>query len=337
MMFTNKKNNKLLLSLLAVIMVVMLAACGAGGTTKPSETPPTSAPVNSTEPVSTKAPEQLDGEQSTYPFTIKDSSGFELTIEKAPAKVVTILSSETEILYAIGAGEQVVGVDEYSNYPAEATEKPKVGDVTTNIEAVLALEPDLVYASSTMNTAAVEQLRALNINVYATDPKSYDEVIEKIESIGKIMNKQKEAAEVTAHMQSVKDEVTSKVKDAAKKSVYFEVSEGWTVGGGEFIDQLITLVGGANIAAEQTGWFEVDNEQVIKQNPEVILFSSYGGETSSIIDGLAARPGWDAIDAVKNKAIFPINDDHVSRVGPRLADALLEMSAAVHPELFAAK
>ena len=333
-MFTNKK---LLLSLLAIIMVVMLAACGGSGTNKPSATPSASAPVISTEPAASNAPEQPAEAQTSYPFTIKDSSGFELTIEKAPAKVVSILSSETEILYAIGAGEQVVGVDEYSNYPAEAAEKPKVGDVTTNIEAVLALEPDLVFASSTMNTSAVEQLRALNINVYATDPKTYDEVVEKIEWIGKIMNKQKEAAAVAQHMQSVKTEVTSKVKDAAKKSVYFEVSEGWTVGGGEFIDQLITLVGGSNIAAEQTGWFEVNNEQVIKQNPEIILFSSYGGETSSIIDGLAARPGWDAIEAVKNKAIFPINDDHVSRVGPRLADALLEMSAAVHPELFGAK
>ena len=336
-MSENKKwNKRIMLSLLAVILTVMLAACGAGGTNQPSAAPPSNAASSSPETTATKAPEQ-QSEQTVYPFTIKDSSGFDLTIEKAPAKVVSILSSETEILYAIGAGEQVVGVDEFSNYPPEALEKPKVGDVTTNIEAVLALEPDLVLASSTMNAAAVEQLRALNINVYATDPKTYDEVIEKIELIGKIMNKQKEASDVAAHMQSVKAEVTDKIKDAAKKSVFFEVSEGWTVGSGEFINELITLVGGSNIAAEQQGWFEVDNEQVIKQNPEVILFSSYGGDTNSLVDGIAARSGWDAIDAVKNKAIFPINEDLVSRVGPRLADALQAMSAAVHPELFGAK
>ncbi|MEF2244466.1 ABC transporter substrate-binding protein [Paenibacillus sp. IITD108] len=335
-MWKNKKwNKRMLLSLLAVILTAMLAACGAGSTNQPSATPSSSSAASTPETTASPTPDQEA--ETAYPLTLKDSTGFELTFEKAPAKVVSILSSETEILYAIGAGEQVVGVDDFSNYPPEALEKPKVGDVTTNIEAVLALEPDLVLASSTMNTAAVEQLRALNINVYATDPKTYDEVAQKIELIGKIMNKQNEAAAVAGHMLTVKSEVTDKIKDAAKKSVFFDVSDGWTVGSGEFIDELISLAGGSNIAAEQQGWFEADNEMVIKHNPDVILFSSYGGDTNALVDGIAARSGWDAIEAVKNKAIFPINEDLVSRVGPRLADALQAMSAAVHPELFEAK
>jgi iron complex transport system substrate-binding protein len=247
--------------------------------------------------------------------------------------VVTLVPSETEAIYAIGSGDQVVGVDEYSNYPEEAASKPKVGNMTTNIEAVTALNPDLVLASSSMNTEAITKLRELNITVFATDPLTYDAVIAKIETLGKIMDKQTEATAVADNMRAVKQQVTDAVKDAEKKKVYLEFSPGWTVGTGTFLDELLTLAGGQNIAAAKQGWFEVSAEEVVAQNPQMIIYPNLKEDPNPIVVGIESRPGWDVIDAVKNKQMYGVTEDPFVRVGPRLSDALLELAKVIHPDL----
>ncbi|WP_435163136.1 ABC transporter substrate-binding protein [Paenibacillus glycanilyticus] len=323
--------SKLMLAMLMAAILVFMAACGANkaNTNDAGNAGASASPIQSEQPAESPAA----AAETVYPFKVTDATGTELTFEKAPAKVVSLAPSETEVLYAVGAGEEVAGVDSYSNYPEEAASKPKVGDMTTNIEAVAALNPDLVVASSTMNTDAVEQLRKLNITVLATDPKTYDETIAKIETIGKIMNKNTEAAQVATHMRDVKQQVTDAVKDAPKKLVYLEFSPGWTVGSGTFLDELLTIAGGTNVGASQAGWYEVSAEEVVKQNPEIILYPDLGEDPNPIVTGINSRPGWDAIDAVKNKQMFEVGNDETSRVGPRLADALLQVAKALHPDL----
>ncbi|WP_169082964.1 ABC transporter substrate-binding protein [Paenibacillus sp. PL91] len=324
----NRNMMKLLFGLLLTMMLVFTAACGAS---KDTENQAGNTPA-STEQAATNEPAPTDN-SSGYPLTIKDDTGTEMTFEQAPTKVVTLVPSETEAIYAIGSGEQVVGVDEYSNYPEEAASKPKVGDMTTNIEAVAALDPDLVLASTSMNTEAITKLRELNIPVYATDPLTYDAVIAKIENLGHIMNKHKEAAAVAEHMRAVKQQVTDAVKDAEKKKVYLEFSPGWTVGSGTFLDELLTLAGGINIAAASPGWYEVSAEEVVKENPAFIIYPALKEDPNPIVVGIEGRPGWNVIDAVKNKQMHAVTEDPLVRVGPRLADGLLELAKVIHPDL----
>lgn len=328
---------KAAMSLLLIMMMVFLAACGGnnvvdnenqngGGTQKEQG----AANEPSAEPSQEPAKEPVE---TVYPITVTDVTGTELTLEKAPTTIVSLVPSETETIFAVGAGEYVAGVDGWSNYPEETASVAKIGDVTTNIEAVVALNPDLILASSTMNTDAIAKLRELNLNVYASNPTKYDEVIAHIEEIGKMVNKQADASEVANRMREVKEQVVNAVKDAEPKKVYLEFSPGYTVGSGEFLDELVTLAGGINISASQPGWFEVNAEEVITQNPEIIIYPDFGEEKSSIVAGIEARPGWETIDAVKNNRLVAVTNDPLVRVGPRLADGLLELAKAIHPEL----
>ncbi|MFD0711413.1 ABC transporter substrate-binding protein [Paenibacillus sp. GCM10027626] len=272
---------------------------------------------------------------TAYPLSIKDATDTELVFEAAPQKVVTLLPSETEIMYAIDAGAELVGVDDFSNYPEDTATKTKVGGMEANIEAIVGMKPDLVLASSSMNKPVIDKLRELNVKVYASDPKTYDAVVEKIGTIGQIMDKAAKAAEVQEHMKDAKKQVEDAVKDAARPKVYLEFSPGWTVGKGEFLDELITIAGGTNIA-EETSWYEIDPEQVIKQNPDVIIYASMTvaeGETNPILDAIQKRPGWDTIQAMKDKKLFEVDQDPLVRVGPRLAEGLLEVAKKLHPEL----
>ncbi|WP_419873194.1 helical backbone metal receptor [Candidatus Pristimantibacillus sp. PTI5] len=326
----NRNTMKFLLGLLLVMMLVVTSACGAN---KNADNQSNNQAANAEQPATTEPTPDASAQTTVYPLTMKDDTGTEITFEKQPAKVVTLVPSETETIYAIGSGEQVVGVDQWSDYPEEAASKPKVGDMTTNIEAVVALNPDLVLASSSLNTEAITKLRALNIAVYATDPLTYDAVIAKIENLGHIMNKQSEATAVADHMREVKQQVSDAVKDAEKKKVYLEFSQGWTVGSGTFLDELLGLAGGNNISAGSPGWYEVNAEEVVTQNPELIIYPDLKEDPNPIVAGIDSRPGWDVIDAVKNKQMFAVTENPLVRVGPRLADGLLELAKVIHPDL----
>lgn len=320
--------------LLAVLMLTMLlAACSGNNGNEASPAPTVSAQPETEETMAPETEQPESSGETEYPLTVVDDTGTELVLEKAPTAVVSLAPSETETIFAIGGGAVVVGVDTNSNYPAEVDGLAQIGDYVTNIEAVAALNPDLVLASSTMNEEAVTKLRELDIPVYATDPKSYEDVIAKVEELGTMMNMTDGAKAVADKMQGVLQQVTDAVKDAEKKRVFLEMSPGWTVGSGEFLDGLITLAGGKNIAASQPGWFEVNVEEVIAQNPEIIIYPDFGEEKSSIVAGIEARPGWAEIDAVKNGKLIAVANDPLVRVGPRLADSLLELAKAIHPEL----
>jgi iron complex transport system substrate-binding protein len=320
------------MAVMLVLMLALIAACGGKAEVSPSPSP-SSAVEQTASAEPTETPEAPAAAQTEYPLTITDETGTELTFEKAPAAVVTLVPSETETIFAIGGGSTVVGVDQWSNYPEEANSIAKIGDMKTNIEAVAALNPELIMANSSMNGDAITQLRELGYAVYATNPKTYDAVVAKVEELGKIMNLQEKAGEVAKHMTDVKQQVTDAVKGAEAKKVFLEFSPGYTVGSGEFLDELITLAGGANIASSVAGWHEVNAEEVITQNPEIIIYPDFGEEKSSILTAIESRPGWDAIDAVKNKNMHMVTNDPLVRVGPRLADGLLEVAKVIHPDL----
>lgn len=284
-------------------------------------------------PEATAANEPMASSETIYPLKIKDGTGVELVFDKAPLRVTTIAASETEAVFAIGAGDKVFGVDEYSNYPEATNAKPKVGDMNTDLEALLATKPDVVFANTGLQKKVIDKLRALKIKVYATDPKTIDQVITKIENVGIIMNLQDNAKKVTNTMLAEKKLVIDALKNAPKKKVYLEFDPGWTVGDGEFLSEVITLAGGVNAVAGINGWFAVDPEAIIKANPDVILYSdiSYGEESN--YDIIVKRAGWNKITAIKNKQVLALKTDPLVRVGPRITKGLIDMAKAVHPDL----
>jgi iron complex transport system substrate-binding protein len=156
--------------------------------------------------------------------------------------------------------------------------------------------------------------------------------MEKIETVGQILDLQSGAAEVTATMREELKQVTDALQGVTPKKVYMEFSPGWTVGSGEYMDEVLTLAGGDNISKEKSGWFEVDPEAVIKANPAVIIYASNDEFDLGILKAIQERPGFDRIDAMKNKQLFPVDDNSISRVGPRLTKVLHDMAKAIHPD-----
>lgn len=322
------------LAVLMLSLILMLSLVGCGG----KEAKETASPTTSTGTVVTESPAaspsaEVRSDQTEYPLTVKDSTGTDVVFERAPERIVTLAPSETEIAFAVGAVDKVVGVDTNSDYPEAAASKNKIGDVNTDIEAVLALKPELVLAQSGMQFETVQKLRELNIKVYATDPKSIDQVMQKIEDVGLILNAQANAKQITDKMATDRDRITALLKDVTKKQVYLEFSPGWSVGKGEFLDELLTLAGGTNVAADQTGWFEINAEQIVKADPAIIIYGKDMMMGNMIYDEIMKRPGFDAITAIKNKDIYPVDSNLVSRVGPRLTDGLIEMAKVINPDL----
>jgi len=319
-----------LLSMTSVWLAVAVAACG--GTAE--EAPPAEQEqTQGAEQPAAEAP-AAEAEAAAYPLTVTDASGTEITLEKAPEKIVSIAPSETEVLFAVGAGAQVVAVDDWSDFPADVAALPRVGGLEANVEAILEQEPDLVVAGWTMSGATIEELRKLGLTVYAFETKTLDEAIAHIREMGKIVGHPEEAETVAAKMEadrkSVADAVAS-LTDAEKKKVYVEFSPGWTVGQGEFMDELLTTAGGVNVA-DQPGWYEISEEKIIEANPQVILYSKGVEGLEGMIKG---RAGWDKIDAMANGQLIAIDDNLISRPGPRITEALVEVAKALYPDRFA--
>lgn len=332
------------LMLLAALLAV-LAGCGVkeeNGGASPSASPSVSASASPTASASESASPSsaADGKHTEYPLTVQDATGQSFTFDKAPERIVSTSPAETEILFALGLGDKVVGVSDFDNYPAETKDKPKVGGITKpNEEAIVGLNPDLVVTGISMPDEVVQKLRGLKLNLYKTEPKTLDDIMQDILDLGVITDTQAKAEEIVASMkadiQKVKDAVAS-VKPEEKKKVYVEFSPGWTVGKGEFMDELISVAGGVNIAGDTTGWNEISEEKIVQSNPDVILYTlgvtdeKTGKTLEEIIRG---RSGWDKITAIKDNRVIGLDQDVLSRPGPRITQGLLDVAKAIYPDL----
>lgn len=338
--------------LITLVLAIMLAACGANDA-EPNSSSADSE--NNTQEVNQQ--EQQDAERESaseeeqaedpdqeaagtkYPLTITDASGEEFTFEQAPQRIVSIAPHQTEILFALGLGDRIVGVSEFDDYPEEAKSKPKVGNIHGNAEALLAVEPDIVFAGLSLNGSSVQGLRDLGVQVFTTEPTTIDEVIESILTIGVITDAQAAAEELAAKMRADKQAVidaVSGLSEDQKKKVYIEYDPLWTAGKGSFMDEMIVLSGGINIASDLDPWAQISSEAVIAADPDVIIYADVTDyETGNpLIDTIRSRPGWDGITAMKNDALVSIHADIISRYGPRITDALQQIAAGIYPELF---
>lgn len=313
----------------ALALLITLIGCNSGEETKR---------LNDNDPCSIDQKQQAsaDSEQTTYPITLKDASGVEVTFTKAPERIISIAPSETEVLYALGLGERVVGVDQWSDFPEEAKSKTKVGDMNVNVEKIISLKPDLIVGVQSMSKDTFKALRDLKQTVFTAEPKTVGQVIERIETIGLITNRQDAAQQVFAAMKAECQQVVealSTIKDKNRKKVYIEFDTMYSVGKGEFGHDLIELAKGINIGQEKTGWFQIDDEFVITENPDIILYASYNPQDPAQGEAIKQRSGWKTINAVKNNRVIALDVNMLSRPGPRITKSLLEIARGVYPEL----
>ncbi|OLC55348.1 MAG: hypothetical protein AUH85_09570 [Chloroflexi bacterium 13_1_40CM_4_68_4] len=257
---------------------------------------------------------------ASFPVTVTDFQDKSVSIAKRPDRIVSIGPSNTEFVFALGAGGRVVGVDDFSDEPAAAKEKDKVGGVKPNVEKIVSLRPDLVV-SVKISDGSLETLMSQGIVVLIVNPQSAGDVAKSAVLLGRAIGADGDA--LAKEIQTGIDAVRAKAAPLQKKRVYHEVDASdpnklYTVGPGSFIDDLIGIAGGINIAANAGSQYpQLSPEEIVRADPQVIVFASFGVTAEQI----AARPGWSVITAVKNKRIVKVEGSLLSRPGPRLGQA----------------
>ena len=259
--------------------------------------------------------------------TVTDMGGREITLKEPATRVVALTAADCEILYAIGAGETLVGRGEYCDYPAEVFDVPSVqSGYETNIEQIMALEPQVVLMGTmAQSLEQVEALEKAGIAVVVSDAQDIEGVYTAIRMIGTLMGYADNAEALVAEMQDTFAGLKELAAGDGSESVYFEVSPLqwglWTAGTGTFMDEITQLLGLKNAFADVEGWGEISEEQVIERAPDyIVTITMYYGEGPTPVEEILSRPGWEGIPAVAHGRILNLQNNELSRPGPRLAD-----------------
>ena len=273
--------------------------------------------------------------------TLTDDQGRKVSIPSNPQRIVSLDAPITEIVFALGLGDRLVGIDDYSNYPKETDNITKLGSALPGFstETIINQEPDLILTSA---GTIVQQLDGHGVPVFVLQPKDIAGIYEDIRLVGQITGKKKEADELVDNMTKRVEAVvtkTSALTEDQKPTVYYEVDatnpmSPYTVGSGTFQAELIELAGGRNIAASRSGWYTISIEEILDADPDIIILEDY--QYGVTPDSVATRSSaWASLTAVKEGHIYPIADpDLTSRYGPRIVDGLEELARMIHPELF---
>ena len=305
-----------------VAALLWLAACGAN-------TPAPSAATSTAAPSATAA---------AFPRTVTDSKGTSLTLDAAPKRIVSLSPAVTEVLFAIGAGSQVVASDRFSDFPVEAAKTAKLDYSQPSAESALALSPDLVVMTSRQQQQ-VPQFRALRLPVlYMEEPTSIDAAIENVRLYGGITGHPAEANALADSMRALVARVVAQVPSGADgPRVFYELSpELYSAAPNSFIGSMLTMLRARNVAeGAKTAFPQLSSEAVIAANPQVVLLADSGSTSGSqSLATVSARAGWSVIDAVKNGRVIGIDPNLGNRPGPRVVDGLEQMARALYPERF---
>ena len=273
------------------------------------------------------------------PGTYTDDMGREVNIEETPQRIVSHVPPITEILFALDLDERIVGVSDFCDYPEEARAKPSVGNYfNPSIESIVALNPDLVLTDG--HSDSIQQLDNLGINYLVIDPKDIDDIFEDIELLGNVIGIADRAGKLIDDMKADISSITGRVKDARRVKVFYvidatDLNNPWTAGPGSFVDSLISLAGGENIASGAVGaWTQFSIEQIISSDPEIIILPAAHGTAFVSTGLLEEHPAWRETTAVRQDGIHIIDGDLVDGYGPRIVQGLEEMARIIHPELF---
>ncbi|WP_335755145.1 ABC transporter substrate-binding protein [Thermococcus radiotolerans] len=275
-----------------------------------------------------------DAFQVSYPITVIDFAGRKVTLESEPQRIVSLAPSITESLFYIGAGDKVVGVTDYDDFPPAVKNITRVGGYGkyANLETIASLQPDLILADG-FSTDILDSLERI-APVIIVDPKNITDIYNALELLGRVTNREEGARSVAAEMKAEVSYVSAMVAGKPKVRTFFILSyyNGyWTAGAGTFVNDLITLAGGENIFDDVSGWGAASEEQIIARNPEVIIISPNAGiKPEDLCSGPLSE-----VDAVKNGHVYVLSDENlVVRPGPRIVHGLEEIAEYLHPDVF---
>jgi iron complex transport system substrate-binding protein len=277
-----------------------------------------------------------------FPVSLSDALGRSITLKKAPLRIISLAPSNTEILFALGLKERMVGVTDYCDYPLEAKSLPKIGGFSNpNLEQIVSLSPDLVLAARFNPMEVLDALHELGVPVFAIAPTTLEETLQSLGEIGKLTGKVDQAKVLESALRERIADVTEsvgKIPSGQRPKVLWGQLKApmYTAGPGSFIHDLITMAGGRNIASD-TGiaWPQLGLETIVTRNPDIIIVS--GQKPDAIekdIDRLQQVAGWNSIDAIKNRRVYEISLDLLGRPGPRLVTGLESLAHLLHPGLF---
>ncbi len=313
---------------LTLLLALFIAGCAPAST--PTEMP---APV-STEVPATEAP-------APAAITLTDGLGRPVVLNEAAQRVISLAPSNTEILFAVGAGDQVVGRDQYSDYPETAKDVTDIGSAfeALNTELIVSLKPDLIIAAEINTPEQVKALEDLGLTVYyLSNPTTLEEMYTNLEIVAQLTGHEADAATLIESLKVRVAAVDEKIMPLSSRiSVFYELdgtdpAKPYTAGKGTFITLLIDRAGGWNIASDIDGYPQLSLEQVVAADPAfIILGDSAYGVTPELV---SVRPGWDNLSAVKSGQVLPFDDNLLSRPGPRLVDGLETLAKLLRPELF---
>jgi iron complex transport system substrate-binding protein len=328
--------------MLRKLFLITLLALLSGACTS---TPPTpTAAITGESAAETAAPPESTAAPAVTPTpSIILSDGLDRRVELySPAqRIISLAPSNTEILFAIGAGSQMVGRDDFSDFPEEAKKVESIGATfgDLNTETIVALKPDLVLAAEINSPEQVKTLEDLGLTVFwLGNPLDFPGLYDNISIVGQLTGREQEAAALNDSLVARVNAVTGQLVGSGQRpKVFYEVdgsdpTKPWTTGRGTFIATVIALAGGDNVGSvlpEQ--YAQISSEELIQQNPEFIILgdSAFGVTPESI----GQRPGWAAIAAVQKGQVYPFDDNLVSRPGPRLVDGLEAMAKILNPTI----
>jgi iron complex transport system substrate-binding protein len=265
---------------------------------------------------------------TTFPIRVKDDLGRSVLLPKEPKRIVTLLPSHTETLFAFGVGSRVVGIDDYSDYPAEALRLPKLGGMyDARVESVLGLSPDLVLASET--SPATSTMERVGLTVWAGSARTLDDVYRIARMCGDLTGRKEEAAALIRRIHDEMDHETQRAANLPRVRVYYELdATPYAVGPDSFVGALLARAGGDNVVPRGIGeWPKVSPEVMANADPEVVLGVD--------LDALARRPGWDRTAAVRSRRVFSLTPEQravVVHSGPRIADGVRVLAELLHRE-----
>lgn len=320
----------------------LLPACSQQPVPMQTTQPPAATSNTAKEPAAAPPPVEQQEQLPAYPITVTDDLGRKVTINKLPQRIVSLAPSNTEILFALGLDDRIIGVTDYCNYPDAAKNKTRVaGYSTPDLEKLVSLQPDLVVTTSIHEKTVLPALERLGITVYITEAATLDAILSNISNLGKITGKTANSSRVLDAMNSKINNIVEKTKTLSPAQRLRVLYVNWqspirTVGGGNYINDVIFKAGGINVyEADFEKFGAVSLESVVIKNPQVIFVSGMGTTGEVVYKAIKDEIRLHTVDAALNNRIFRISDANlIERPGPRIIEGLTEVASMIHPEMF---
>jgi len=265
-----------------------------------------------------------------YPLTIIDITETAVTIPQEPQRIISIAPSNTEILFALGLEDKIVGITNYCNFPEETKNIEKIGETfPLNLEKIVSLKPDLILAYAGQ-LKEIPRLRELGLKVIVIEPLNLQETLKSIQMVATIGGMPEKGNILVENLSQRIDQIKTavfilKINKRPKIFIGGIYETIWTPGEGTLFNELISLAGGINIAAGFSGWTKISPEFIVKEDPDIIIIpigAMNPGDELKIKENIYQRPGWSNLSAVKTQKIFIVNEDLFFRAGPRSVDGL---------------